>query len=172
MRHTAISSAADICSTTESQKSTSSKEISSTALSMNCSANLRGGCRTRAISSGDIQRFIISLMHWFISTSNPLPSQKQDLTKQGIHVMTKVRYSLAASLNCKFVIALVQRRSLLEEGCSLNMCAQNCLPLFKHSSFAVTNLFGSQFSYLHKQHIHISAQVHLQGPLPPRCSHG
>ena len=62
--------------------------------------------------------------------------------------MTKVRYSLAASLNCKFVIALVQRRSLLEEGCCLNMCAQYCLPLLKHSSFAVTNLFGSQFSYL------------------------
>ena len=84
--------------------------------------------------------------------------------------MTKVRYSLAASLNCKFVIVLVQRRSLLE-GCSLNMCAQNRLPLLKHRSVAVTNLFGDNFLTCHRQLIHTSAQVHLEVALPPHGSH-
>lgn len=62
----------------------------------------------------------------FFSTRTPLslPSQK-DLTKwkstkRRIHIMTKVKCFRATWLTCNLVtIALVQRRSPLEEGCSL-----------------------------------------------------
>ena len=47
--------------------------------------------------------------------------QQKETNNPGIHVMTKVKYSLATWLSANFVLALVQRRILLEKGCSLKV---------------------------------------------------
>jgi hypothetical protein len=52
----------------------------------------------------------------------PKRIQQKETKNQGIHVMTRVKYSLATWLNANFVLALVQRRVLLAKGCSLKVC--------------------------------------------------
>lgn len=63
-------------------------------------------------------------------TSTPPPSKKRSskrgkLNKQRIHIVIKMKYSLVRSIICKLVIAQVQMRSPIVEGCSrVYVCTQ------------------------------------------------
>ena len=61
--------------------------------------------------------------------------------------MTKVKYSLATWLKCKFVIALVQRRSPLKKIALLYVCTQPHSVL-KHLTVAMDKLLGSHYRQL------------------------